>query len=233
MDWLGPLGPEALKYCEASRPGAVKQPANSWSNLAFLIAGWAIAWDQHVRSRHGKAAGHYIILASFSVLIGLGSFIFHASTTWLGLQFDAISMYLLSTFLFSTSVSRWFKSRRAFLPAWLISMGISLYAHVIDVMVGSIDSGSAVFGAFLLLAFFIEGVLIRRQGREMAFIWVALFVSAFGLSLFIWARSQTGGAWCDPHSLIQGHAMWHILDAACLYFVYRYYLSEREIKLTD
>jgi hypothetical protein len=31
---------------------------------------------------------------------------------------------------------------------------------------------------------------------------------------------------CDPHSLIQGHAIWHILGAAAAYFLFRYYASE-------
>lgn len=29
----------------------------------------------------------------------------------------------------------------------------------------------------------------------------------------IWASSRTGGPWCDPSSLLQGHAAWHILAA--------------------
>jgi len=27
---------------------------------------------------------------------------------------------------------------------------------------------------------------------------------------------------CDPHSLVQGHATWHILCAVAAYFLYRY-----------
>ena len=41
----------------------------------------------------------------------------------------------------------------------------------------------------------------------------------------IWNLSQHG--WCDPHSLVQGHAAWHLLDALAAYLLFRLYASER------
>jgi hypothetical protein len=29
--------------------------------------------------------------------------------------------------------------------------------------------------------------------------------------------------WCDPHSLLQGHAIWHVLSAICLGFAFLHY----------
>jgi hypothetical protein len=42
----------------------------------------------------------------------------------------------------------------------------------------------------------------------------------------IWNASQHG--LCDPHSLLQGHAAWHLLCAVSAYFLFRFYASERE-----
>jgi hypothetical protein len=42
--WLGPDVGRGADFCEAPRLGAVKQPANSWSNLGFVIAGLLVAW---------------------------------------------------------------------------------------------------------------------------------------------------------------------------------------------
>ena len=54
--WPGELGVAGLEYCEASRPGIVKQPANTFSNLGFvgvgLLIGWAAARDP---ARHQAA----------------------------------------------------------------------------------------------------------------------------------------------------------------------------------
>ncbi|GIV33086.1 MAG: hypothetical protein KatS3mg031_0621 [Chitinophagales bacterium] len=37
--WFGPSSGVGAVFCEASRDGLVKQPANTWSNLAFVVAG--------------------------------------------------------------------------------------------------------------------------------------------------------------------------------------------------
>ena len=43
----------------------------------------------------------------------------------------------------------------------------------------------------------------------------------------IWNASK---AWlCQPRSLVQGHAIWHLLGAVSAYFLYRYYASELTI----
>ena len=44
----------------------------------------------------------------------------------------------------------------------------------------------------------------------------------------IWSMSHAGGKLCDPTSLLQGHAAWHILNAAVNGLVYLYLLSQRE-----
>jgi hypothetical protein len=45
------------------------------------------------------------------------------------------------------------------------------------------------------------------------------------LAFLIWNATKT--RWCDPHSLIQGHAAWHLLDAASAYLLFRFWASER------
>ena len=44
---------------------------------------------------------------------------------------------------------------------------------------------------------------------------------AFG----IWLLSTNG--WCDPDSIWQGHAAWHLLCAVAAYWLFRLYASER------
>src|SRR3954454_17369686 len=42
--WLGPDVGRGARFCEAARDGWVKQPANSFSNVGFVVAGLMIAW---------------------------------------------------------------------------------------------------------------------------------------------------------------------------------------------
>jgi len=50
--------------------------------------------------------------------------------------------------------------------------------------------------------------------RRRSLPWVPLTILVAGLG--IWFISRTGGAWCDPESLIQGHGVWHLLAATGL-----------------
>src|SRR5579862_7263297 len=45
--WFGVAhwGGGAGEFCEAFRPGLIKQPANTWSNLGFVTAGLVMAWQ--------------------------------------------------------------------------------------------------------------------------------------------------------------------------------------------
>ena len=55
--WLGPDVGRGDGFCEAVRPGWIRQPANTWSNLAFVIAGLAVAWYAADRVRLGLTLG--------------------------------------------------------------------------------------------------------------------------------------------------------------------------------
>ncbi len=45
--------------------------------------------------------------------------------------------------------------------------------------------------------------------------------AVFGVGLVIWALSRTGGPWCRPESLLQGHAVWHVAAAWAVWLLYR------------
>jgi hypothetical protein len=67
-------------YCERTGPGLWNEPANTLSNLAFVIAA-LLAWRARARRQTGDIWEAGIIL--LAGLIGLGSFLFHIfATRW-------------------------------------------------------------------------------------------------------------------------------------------------------
>lgn len=48
------------------------------------------------------------------------------------------------------------------------------------------------------------------------------------LSSAIWLTGVDSHPWCHPYSYLQAHALWHILDATALYFLFRFYVSENK-----
>src|SRR5271168_1246445 len=94
--WFGVAkwGSGAGEFCEAFRPGLIKQPANTWSNLGFIMAGLTMAWQlsRGVFSANNNklTAGNFyaVFYSCLAVLLGPGSMAMHASGGDLGGFFD-------------------------------------------------------------------------------------------------------------------------------------------------
>ena len=77
---------------------------------------------------------------------------------------------------------------------------------------------------FIMVIIFLWAKSIKNNGIVDIF-WAFNFTV---IAAVIWHFSKTGNILCYEYSLIQGHAVWHILDALALYFLFRYYVSEKE-----
>jgi hypothetical protein len=87
---------------------------------------------------------------------------------------------------------------------------------------------SALLSTYLLLLLLNYVYCFSKKNNIQSTLgWTA--VSTIILSFIIWNLSRTQDSfWCDPHSLIQGHSLWHILDAVAVYFLFKYYISEQD-----
>ena len=227
-------------YCELPRPGAIAQPANTWSLLGYILIGLWIGYDVGARKRAFPRADNPLLsgwifgalYAVTTISLGFASIAFHASlTNWGGIA-DALSMFgwLGMLFCFNLrSLFRW--SDREF----LVSFGLVLAVLIIPrlTVVNDVDD---YFGWFILI-YLVSEVAIARPGwfrlgkrlqvtRDRRAFWAGL--ATFALSFVIWSESHVGGELCDPSSLLQGHAVWHVLNAIVNGFVYMYLLSQRE-----
>ena len=63
---------------------------------------------------------------------------------------------------------------------------------------------------------------VRRTDYFVNYMYAAFFILFCAGS--IWMLDREGVA-CSPQSALQGHAMWHILTAASIFFIYLYYRS--------
>jgi dihydroceramidase len=78
-------------------------------------------------------------------------------------------------------------------------------------------SGIFVFAGLVAAAVLLELVIAIwgvRGVRRPLVPWLALGLGTFALALLVWRLSWTGAPLCDPSSLLQGHALWHILAEA-------------------
>src|SRR3954451_24730354 len=98
-------------FCEAIGSGAVAQPANAWSSLAFVLAGLWIAQPSagskyKARNRMAGEPAYRSLYGCALIAIGLGSYFYHATLSFAGQICDMSGMYLLITFSFLYRVPR-------------------------------------------------------------------------------------------------------------------------------
>lgn len=213
-------------FCEHLRDDWIRQPANTWSNMGFVLVGLLIIarpmpktdTDAPLRD-NWRFRVAYGLMAMF---IGLGSWWYHASMSFAGQWFDVMGMYLLPTFLVAYNGVRLGRiAMRGFLSAWLL----------VNALLGLMLAFAAqlrrpVFAALLAILFASELYTGKKRIAVLTtkWLWSALFT--FAVAWGIWNLDRHGIV-CDPHSLAQGHAVWHLLCAVSTWLLYRYYCSAR------
>ena len=213
-------------FCELPRPSAVRQPVNALSSLGFLLVASAVlvgaARAARSRSNAMSASPVYSRLyAAALVAIGLGSALFHASLTFVGQTADVMGMYLLGTFLVLYSWGR----LRPLDPRGAAGWYVAANAVLVTLLVFAPALRRYAFAAIVVCALALE-LLVRRRHRVQArasLLGGAVIASLLGFGLWI---LDITGRWCDPGSVWQGHAAWHLCGAAAAASMFAYYLSE-------
>ena len=233
--WLGPDVGRGSGFCEWSIRAAVdpssrviRQPANTWSNLGFVLAGLANAWHAGRRDRLGPALGAHPVLATVLgvvvTLLGPASAAMHATQSDIGGQLDMLSMYLIAALAVAYAVTRLLRRGTATFAA--IFLGALALCEVVDRAGGPMrvlmHTGNLAFAVVLVSAVGIE-VALGRRGDGVNLRWGALSLATFGLAFGIWNLGKSRQPWCDPDSVLQPHALWHLLCAVAAYALYRAY----------
>jgi hypothetical protein len=211
-------------FCELPRTGAlVLQPANSWSSLGFVAVGfWIMLAPRRADSAFGRMPALWFGITA--IIIGIGSFLLHATLTLWGQFYDVLGMYLLSGFLIAYAVQRW--------RGWSSAPTVALYLAVCAVLIGALwvvpETRRWLFAVALLIAIAVELIWARprRPGVRVALFSYGFLANAVAFGIWILDNTRT---LCAPDSLLQGHAIWHLLGAVAVYFNYLYYRSERAV----
>jgi hypothetical protein len=226
--WLGPDVGRGANFCEAARDGFIRQPANTLSNGGFVVAGLLVA----VRAGRLPAEGVVppavaTFYACIVTLLGPGSAAMHATQSAWGGHLDMLSMYLVASFAAAWAWTRWTRrGARSLVGAYVVGIAacelVGLWPDPVPVVH---YAGNLAFGVLLVAAVVLEVLLWRRGESARTITYGVVALAAMLVAFTIWLLSNAG--WCDPSSLLQGHAAWHLLCAVAAYFLFRFYESER------
>jgi hypothetical protein len=210
-----------MHYCEAELCAWVEQPANTWSNLAYLfIGGWLI----HRALRDGRR--DLSVIGIIEVLIGLGSFFFHMSSTHVGEVVDVGFMYLLVGYVGVVNLHRFLVKVRGHglsFARQMSSFAAIVVASIAALVVFKGDIGVVIFALLAVGAGHLETRMWRTMRDPVSYKPLRNLLLTFSLAWAIWWLDLLKIG-CNPENhFVQGHAIWHLLNAFVFVFLYQFY----------
>jgi hypothetical protein len=209
--------PAEIRFCEEATGSWVGQPVNAFSNAAYVLVGiWLLI--KYIRGKKNRK-NPMIMLPVSAILIGITSFFYHASSSFLFEVLDLSSMFLLSSFMVSFALYRW---RQTKFSVFIKAYTVFFIVPVMLVLLIKGESGLYFFGIEIGIAIVTEWIIWKRRPgiRTGSFIYAGiLFLISYGFWLLDFHRIL-----CDPDlHYFQSHALWHVINSFCFILLYRYY----------
>lgn len=213
-DW----DPGTVQFCERRLCAWIVEPSNAWSSLAYVVLGVVMLLQARLGGR--VVVGGAVALAQ--IMIGVGSFFFHGTGTFAGEVTDQVGMFMLSALILASSLGqqRGWSGRRVvgvYIAGVVLSTALLLVVRPI---------GIPLFAVQLAAGLGLQLWLWRKASSSPERAAFRPFLQALGIflsSFAIWVTDITG-LLCDPDNhLITGHAIWHVLNAVCIWMLGAFY----------
>jgi hypothetical protein len=209
MDWTRAID----SYCERLGPEFWAEPWNAVTNLAFILAA-AVGYRDAARS--GRLDVPFAILVTITIMVGIGSFLFHTVATLWALLADVIPIQLFIVFYFALAMRRF-----AGFPWWgavlatAAFMGVSFAGgDLLGEVAGEALNGSEGYIP-PLLALVVVGLALVAAGRTGAGWSLVAAGGIFAVSLTFRTLDM---AVCDRFAT-GTHFLWHTLNGVLLGFL--------------
>lgn len=201
--------------CERLSEGLLAEPVSAVTSLAFVVAALVIA--RPPADPGGPASGpadgdgpvpSRLVLAVLVAGIGVGSAIQHGpDPAWSDLAHD---LPLLATLAFvaADAVADLTDRRRRW---WWWSVPT---VGLVPLILGAPRVGDLAQVAVAVVA--VALTLLRARDRPRSTRAIVWSVGLLAVGATIGALSRSGGPLCDPDTIWQGHAAWHVLASAAL-----------------
>ncbi|MCB1177769.1 MAG: ceramidase domain-containing protein [Leptospiraceae bacterium] len=213
----GGFRPPTIKFCEENLCSYVSQPANSFSNIGFIVVGLYILYQNRLDKNSRLNMFGYA-----SILLGVSSFLYHASFSFLMEFFDLSSMYLLTGLMISLNINR-------IIPISKIFM-YSVYGFIMFVSMTLLYNfkpyGIMIFTLHIVTLLFTE-LYLYFKNKEIVYFNYYIAIGLFVLAYIVWLLDLFRIVCYPNNHFIQGHAIWHFLTAFSSLYLYRFYRNLR------
>lgn len=211
--------PAGGAHSAAALSRLVREPQNTWSNLAFVVAGAFLV--STCRGRLARASGIPLIA------VGIGSFLYHASASATLRQLDVGAMYWLFVVAAVYCLAMVAPRLRPKLEAHafaitllsLLAAAVLVFTRNITVLGFkplSLQAATVIASAAMLLT--LANIIWRKESVAAALQFLGI-VTLFGAAVYFQVSDRPGGTLYRPAALLQAHAVWHVLAAAAFAWV--------------
>ena len=222
-----------VEYCEFNHPERLfHQPINTYSNLIYFFYGLVIFQlalkDFNFVGIKGvnsvrNAPYLSILLAANFIYLSFGSAFFHSSLTWIGQRVDMNATYGLTLSLICIGIAQ-VVAKKELSKQIQIATVLGMLLLIAGFLPLALQISSAILLPALFLALLLLGIGNYVQYRSLRSP-LLLTLSFVLLAVAIQVRTMdVAKINCDPMSIWQGHALWHLLTATsslCMYFYFR------------
>ena len=217
--------PATIHFCEAQNCHWIVKPAETWSNIGFIIAGILI-----LRACKREGTDHLKTMGQVGIFLGIGSGLFHATGTFWGEYLDVGAMILFTTVAFAYNLRRWLRLTEK--QTLLIYWGVVATCLSLMLIVRAI--GIPLFGLLFSLGVLLElRLYFLRPMERPNYRYFKALAATFLVCWGVWWLDILKIV-CNPDNhWFNGHAFWHLGCALCLYFVYRFYAQFKFESVTN
>lgn len=224
----GKWRPGTLRFCEAHLCEWIVAPAETWSNIPYLLVGLFLlvkGW------RATKTKGQIFSSVPFrfgiyAILVGMFSALYHASHSFLFETFDLAAMFLLGIEMIVQVLRRlqWLKGNSP------TAFALVLFAGSVIALVGTEGTERLwIFTAMMVIVVALEGLFFIRNRRlrtqPLNYSSFMLTLALFAVAFAFWYVDYHAIA-CNPDQhRWSGHAVWHVLNSICFLTLARFYGS--------
>lgn len=220
-------GAPNIKWCEETLCQWISEPANTWSNLGYLIVALSITYISF-KNRHSFNLKQFGPIIFF---MGAMSFFYHQSNFYGSQILDFIGMFFFVGWAMGMNLIRLGKLKPQFLIPFNLTVGIlfTISMHVMYLTGVKYQGLILIAGIFILVT---EILAQKKFPAEAKWFWtsIAVLIVAFGFSI-----SDGQRLWCVPENhgwFSQGHALWHWTAAIAMFTIYKHYSQPRLLQST-
>lgn len=211
-----------VSYCEQPTGGLIERPFYAISNIAFLIVGFLIlSRGSFSRMRQLPADKKTPLSKAFGysmIAVGLFSFVYDATYSYLFQLLDVAGMYIFITLVMYLNTQRLGLNLH---KAWrwaTLALGMIIFYFFKG------EIGNVIFGLFILFVIISEWMIKEKISRKDWITGIVLFALGFGIWMFDATKLL-----CDPNNIFNGRGIFHLLEAAAVYYFYKHYLKLEKI----